>query len=228
MAAKKKPALSLHTAKKAKLADFSVDERNANKGTRRGRAAIADSLERHGGGRSLLADKKGKLIAGNNVRQMAEELGYDEVIVVPTDGKKLVIVQRTDLDLDTDEEARELAVADNRTSELNLNWDAARLMKLPQPEGMFTDREWARLGSAKSALTLDIGGGKGKGAGAGDNPTAEAPPPSTVRMVQLFLTVETIEAFDDWVKRLAAEYGTENLTDTVYEAVRRAAESLDD
>jgi DNA modification methylase len=48
------------------------------------------------------------------------------VIVVPTDGSKLVVVQRTDLDLN-DKKARQLAVADNRAAELGLDWDPAIL-----------------------------------------------------------------------------------------------------
>lgn len=49
------------------------------------------------------------------------------------------------------------------------------------------------------------------------------PPPSAARMVNLFLTTETAPQFLAWVERLGEEYGTGNTTDTVYEAVRRAA-----
>jgi ParB-like chromosome segregation protein Spo0J len=52
------------------------------------------------------------------------------------------------------------------------------------------------------------------------------PPPSGVRMVQLFLDESTIDEFQDSCTKLAEEYATENITDTVLEAVRRASASL--
>src|SRR4051812_23536491 len=83
---------------------------------------LEDSLRRLGGGRSVLADKNGKLIAGNKTIGKAGELGLP-VRVVQTSGHEIVVVQRTDLDLDTDPAARELAYADNRVAEVNLKWD---------------------------------------------------------------------------------------------------------
>jgi hypothetical protein len=47
--------------------------------------------------------------------------------VIETDGTELVVVQRTDLDLEADPRARELAYADNRIGELNLDWDITLL-----------------------------------------------------------------------------------------------------
>jgi len=57
------------------------------------------------------------------------------------------------------------------------------------------------------------------------NDSAE-PPPSGVRMVQLFLDESNIGEFQDACTKLAEEYATENITDTVMEAVRRASASL--
>jgi len=52
------------------------------------------------------------------------------------------------------------------------------------------------------------------------------PPPSGVRMVQLFLDETTILEFQDHCGSLSKEYGTENITDTVLEALRRESSSL--
>lgn len=112
------------------IKDLVPDDLNANRGSVRGRAMLEDSLQNYGAGRSVLADRNGKLIAGNKTAEAAVEIGFEKVIVVPTDGKTLVVVQRTDLDLDTDKSARELALLDNRTSEVNLTWDAAALQQL--------------------------------------------------------------------------------------------------
>ena len=52
------------------------------------------------------------------------------------------------------------------------------------------------------------------------------PPPSGVRMVQLFLDETNIEEFQDACAKLAKAYATENITDTVLEAIRRESSSL--
>jgi len=112
-----------------KLADLTPDPNNANLGTERGMNLLETSLAQFGAGRSILVDKHGKIIAGNKTAETAGSLGMDDVIVVETDGTKVVAVQRTDLDLDNDIKARELAYADNRISELDLNWDLEKLQK---------------------------------------------------------------------------------------------------
>jgi ParB-like chromosome segregation protein Spo0J len=63
------------------------------------------------------------------------------------------------------------------------------------------------------------------GTAEGDDEPDE-PPPSGVRMVQLFLDESNIGEFQDACTKLAEEYETENITDTVLEAVRRASASL--
>lgn len=108
----------------AKLADLKPDKRNANKGTQRGAIQLEESLRAFGAGRSILIDKHGAIIAGNKTVEQAGQMGLDNVIVVETDGTQIVAVQRTDLDLDTDPKARQLAYADNRVAEVGLEWDA--------------------------------------------------------------------------------------------------------
>lgn len=78
--------------KKAKLKDLIQDDRNLNKGTERGQALIEKSLREFGAGRSLLLDKNNRIIAGNKTHKNAEALGMDDVIIVETDGTKLVAV----------------------------------------------------------------------------------------------------------------------------------------
>jgi DNA modification methylase len=108
----------------SKLSDFTPDKGNANKGTQRGLKALDTSLRQYGAGRSILVDKNGKIIAGNKTAERAADLGIDDVIVVQTDGNQLVAVQRTDLDLDSEDgKARALATYDNRSGQLDLDWD---------------------------------------------------------------------------------------------------------
>lgn len=108
------------------------DDQNANQGTLRGAQLLHKSLENLGAGRSVLLDRKRKLIAGNKTSESALDLGFEQVIVVHTTGKQIVAVQRDDLDLDdpADERARALAIADNRVGEVNLDWNADEIARL--------------------------------------------------------------------------------------------------
>ncbi len=111
------------------ISDLTPDDHNANKGTDKGRAVVGESLSRLGAGRSILADKNGRVIAGNKTLEKAAESGF-EVEVVRTTGDKLVVVQREDLDLsDPTGDARKLAYADNRAGELGLDWDNDAIKK---------------------------------------------------------------------------------------------------
>jgi hypothetical protein len=111
-----------------RLDDLQPDEQNANRGTDRGAWALQESLIRFGVGRGVLADREGRLIAGNKTAAALRKLNPDiPVIVVPTTGDSLVVTQRLDLDLEEDSTARELAIADNRVAELDLAWDAQQI-----------------------------------------------------------------------------------------------------
>jgi hypothetical protein len=119
----------------APLTDLTPDARNANAGTERGRAMVEESLRRYGAGRSILVDRSGNIIAGNTTHEAAIDIGLTDAVMVKTDGTKLVVVQRTDLDIDSPA-GRALAVADNRTSEVGLSWDPGVLAELAADEAV--------------------------------------------------------------------------------------------
>lgn len=103
------------------------DKKNANKGTKRGKELLHQSLRELGGGRSILLDRDGNVVAGNKTFEGAQEIGLT-VRIVKADRGELVAVQREDLDLnDPTGEARRLAYLDNRVGELDLAWDAEQL-----------------------------------------------------------------------------------------------------
>lgn len=112
-----------------KVSDLTPDRMNANKGNERGKALIEKSLRDYGAGRSILIDKHGAIIAGNKTAENAAAAGLVNVIIVKSDGTKLIAVQRTDLDLN-DPKARSLAIADNRAGQLSLEWDLETLKEL--------------------------------------------------------------------------------------------------
>lgn len=133
---------------KAKISDLKFDERNANRGTARGRGAIEESLQKYGAGRSVLLDRNNRLIAGNKTTEVAAESGFENVIIVETDGTQLVAVKRTDLDLETDDRAKMLALLDNRSSELSLDWNPEVLAELNQEldlSGLWSDDELSKI-----------------------------------------------------------------------------------
>jgi hypothetical protein len=115
----------------SKIADLTPDPENVNAGTERGDFQLDWSLTNLGSGRSILADADGLVIAGNKTLEKAAENGMP-IQVVQTDGKTLVVVQRTDLRLsgegDEATKARQMAIADNRISQTNYATDAKVLL----------------------------------------------------------------------------------------------------
>lgn len=120
-----KPAL-----RTMQIAQLELDDKNANKGTKRGRELLEASLEKYGAGRSVVVDRHNRVIAGNKTVEAARAAGVASITIIETDGTSLVAVQRGDLDLKKDKKARELAVADNRVGELDLEWNPEVLASL--------------------------------------------------------------------------------------------------
>jgi len=109
------------TENKIKVSELIPDDKNFNKGSEFGQGLIEKSFEKFGAGRSILIDKNNKIIAGNKSTENYGALGGQDVIVVESDGKQLIAVKRTDIDLDTPQ-GRELALADNATAKANIVW----------------------------------------------------------------------------------------------------------
>ncbi len=143
--------------KKIKTTDLRFDKNNANEGTDRGRELLSQSLSKLGAGRSIVCDKHGTVIGGNKTLASAQNLGL-EIEVIHTQGDKLVAVIRDDLDLESDPRARELALADNRIAELDLNWDVEQLLQDVDEltiEGLWSDAELERLQDSLDLATFE-------------------------------------------------------------------------
>ena len=144
----KRPSTRARQTPIQSLDDLQPDPLNANRGTDRGREALRRSLHTYGAGRSIVIDKRGRILGGHKTVEQAKHLGLP-VTVVPTTGETLVVVQRVDLDARTDPRAQELALADNRVAELDLDWDPVVLRQLEQAgvalEAFWTPEEFARL-----------------------------------------------------------------------------------
>lgn len=120
------------------IRDLQQDAHNFNRGTDAGRTLMEKSFRELGAGRSVLIDKNGQIIAGNKSQQAAIAAGITRVRVIETDGTELVAVKRTDIDLDS-QKGRELALADNATTQVNLAWDEAELQAAADEYGLDLD-----------------------------------------------------------------------------------------
>lgn len=108
------------------IADLKQDDLNFNLGTFEGTKLMEHSLRKFKAGRSIVVDKDNNIIAGNKTAETADKVGIKKVRVIESDGTELIAVKRTDITLDS-KEARELAMADNATAQVNLCWDPERL-----------------------------------------------------------------------------------------------------
>lgn len=123
-----------------KIDSLIPDTLNANKGTEYGQHLIEASISKFGFGRSILLDKNNKIIAGNKATENAGAVGIDDVIIVESDGTKIIAVKRTDIDLDS-QAGRELAMADNSSAKANISWDMENIAKI-QEEWDVKPEEW--------------------------------------------------------------------------------------
>lgn len=141
--------------RKAKITDLRFDPLNANLGTSRGREAIRNSVQRLGAGRSVLLDADDYLVGGNKTTEVFGEVGGEDVIIVEVpDGNTLVAVKRLDLKMG-DQRREEMAIADNRTAQLSLEWDPEVLLKMSETgvdlSPYFYDAELAELAEQGNA-----------------------------------------------------------------------------
>lgn len=170
-------------------------------------ALIENSLRNHGAGRSVLLDEDNVLVAGNGTTEAAQRLGLKKVIVVETDGSSLVAVKRTNL---TPEQKRQLAIIDNRASDLSA-WDNEQLAALladleHQGVGLdsvgFTDDDLASLLAGIAPPTLDELADKH---GSADNADAFE------LTYALSLRVALIPVFKEWFGGLKGETDSDKI-----------------
>jgi DNA modification methylase len=109
--------------KPSKISDLIPDDKNFNKGNEYGNSLIEKSFRKFGAGRSILLDRNNRIIAGNKSVENAAAIGLEDVQIIESDGKRIIAVKRTDIDLDSPE-GREMALADNASAKANIVFDA--------------------------------------------------------------------------------------------------------
>lgn len=106
----------------ATIKDLKFDDKNFNKHTEYGMSLLEKSLRENGAGRSILLDKDNNIIAGNGIVEAAGQIGLEKVKVVEATGDEIIAVKRTDISLNS-KKGREMALADNATAAVDLEWD---------------------------------------------------------------------------------------------------------
>lgn len=123
-----------------KISSLIPDDKNMNKHSQYGMHLLEKSISSNGLGRSILVDKNNKIISGNGTTETAVNLGFEDCIVVETKGDRLVVVKRTDIDIDS-KAGRELALSDNSVANVNLEWDF-EVMEQLQSEFDINAEDW--------------------------------------------------------------------------------------
>jgi len=110
------------------LGDLVPDPKNARRHNPRNVGMIEQSIQKDGFGRSLLLDAANTILAGNATAEAAASAGLEDVLIVDSDGTKVIAIRRTDI-APGSKEALRLSVGDNRAAEL-ADWDADVLDEL--------------------------------------------------------------------------------------------------
>lgn len=188
--------------KSLRISDLVIDDRNTNKGTDLGKDLLRTSVSRFGAGRGVLVDRNLKLIAGNHSVIELERQGIENILVVPTDGKTLVVTQRVDIDKDS-KEGHELAIADNRVSQANICFDTDVIQELDAEFSLdlvdfaFNLGDNAELGSGNYSTEETIKEGSNVKA-TGGNETKQGQFDQTFFPLSVVLSLEQRQSFDTW------------------------------
>ena len=163
----------------------------------------------------IVQESTGIISKGNGTTMAALELGWTHVAAMPC----------------SDDDATRLAfaIADNRASEKG-GWNDEALARHMELIADAAPHLLAVTGFDDDERSKMLAALEERPPAPEPPPPPEdddAPPPSHVRMVQLFLTADSLPAFQQMVESLQASFATDNLTDTVTKAVEHAYNTID-
>lgn len=128
-----------------KLTDVQPQKKNANRHTPRGIGALERSIQQDGWIGAITVAADGETFDGSARVEVGAGAGFEDAIVVDSDGTKPVIVRRKDIPTADDPRAVRLGVAANRVAQLDLDWNTDVLADLQGQgdvlEGLFTTDE---------------------------------------------------------------------------------------
>jgi hypothetical protein len=113
---------------KGKLDTFKPQRRNANKHTQRGLGALETSIQKDGWIGAITVAADGETFDGSARIEVGAATGFDDVIVVESDGTRPIVHKRIDIPTADDPRAVRLGYAANRVASLNLDFDPAIIL----------------------------------------------------------------------------------------------------
>lgn len=125
-----------------KLSDFRPLVDNPNKHTLRGTKALEGSIRDNGFVAPITVSSDGVVLDGNQRIETAADIMSDDAIVVHHDGKRPIIMMRTDV-VSTDKRAFDIALRANRVAELDLAWDPEILLKYAEAVPETVEQLWS-------------------------------------------------------------------------------------
>jgi len=142
----------------ARLQDYQPQAKNANKHTPRGLGALGRSIEQDGWIGAITVAADGETFDGSARIETGVAKGFEDAIVIESDGTRPIVHIRTDIPTADDPKAKRLGVAANRVASIDLEWDTDVLSDLRDEgllDGLFFDDELDAL------LAVDVipGGG---------------------------------------------------------------------
>jgi hypothetical protein len=110
--------------------------------------ALQSSIQQDGWIGALTMAANGEIFDGSARLEVGVAAGFDDVIIVESDGSKPIVHKRVDIPTADDPRAKRLGLAANRIAELNLDLDPALIEELSQEvdiSGLWTAAELASV-----------------------------------------------------------------------------------
>jgi hypothetical protein len=108
--------------KKLRISDLVQDQRNNNKHTSQGMDLLESSMRKVGIIESITVSSDNKIISGNARHEKAGAVFDSEPLVIDTDGKRPIILRRTDIKSET-KQFYEASILANTTAKKNIDFD---------------------------------------------------------------------------------------------------------
>jgi len=149
-----------------KLRDFKQQAMNANRHTERGMKALEASMNEVGYTAPMIAAADGEIIAGSARHETAaNDFGADvRPGIIESDGKRPIVVVRTDIKNAETRAAKRIGLLDNRVQEMDLSFDPLVLAQLYAEDetltaGLWSDDELTEIISDSMESVGDIDSG---------------------------------------------------------------------
>jgi len=130
-----------------KLSEFRPLAVNPNRHTQRGLRALEDSVQEDGWVAPITVTADGESLDGAARLEVAADKFDDEALVIRHDGRRPVVMVRSDIADAQSDIAKRIIYNANRIAEIDLDWNLEQLLADAEalPEGLWTDAELAEL-----------------------------------------------------------------------------------